>query len=819
MVYGQNARVNTSTESVRTNGGWRAPALWIVLAASLAYVAFLGWHWLPLDWSDKELSASASRVWDIRQAWQEQGELPWWTPNYMSGSSYGLNYARGFHLVPWLLLTPFFSFAVGGKLMALAAIFCGGVGMFFCARYFLKHDWAAALAAFAFLLHPEQLTRAMTQEHMPIITFMPFIPLVWWTFARALDARTWRNVFFCAVVVVLAMWADVKQLVVQGVFLTGYLAFWCWRNRAATKAALLTCAKITGASLVLGAFIVVPGLTEQPHIKLFLGDPLVAWQKTYGLHSGLGLVDRGGSLTRASMDGVRQAIQSGALRPTSQEEVARLQTQVGEVMGLQMDSPEKYAGLVLLLLVAGAALFNTRRQDRWLFWFSVGMLLLAVMLGSGLRSVWTGTWTVFGALWSLPGVTSETQMALLFIVAAVVGGLVWLARKKITTPAQWWLVGGTLAVFLFVPGFKLLAVLPYFKEIRAPGVFYALPFAYFGALLAGFFVTDVLAGERYAGKWRLGVGLAAVLMLVDYWPYQKDAKDNGVPARTLRNLEATYGALKQDSDMVKTYSLSGRYFHLLGPKLSGKPQVYEAFYNWMAPIGLGLLNQTGLSKEFFNLVGARYIILDKTDPSMGPNQQLSEALRKMYPVALENEDFAVFRNATARGYVTAYAGACAFVGDVRESAGLTLALAAQDWPLVQRPASDRDLARYTRVYPGVAQSPPPMKGTVVPLTDLQVRRETHGRLRINATVPTNCWAVVAESYYPFWRAEVDGRTTEVLRVSTGLMGVELPAGKHEVVLRYIVPRRYVVAGVLSAVALLAGLAGVMWERQRQRLAQ
>jgi hypothetical protein len=36
--------------------------LWITLAVSLGYVIYLGAHWLPLGMSERELSASASRV-------------------------------------------------------------------------------------------------------------------------------------------------------------------------------------------------------------------------------------------------------------------------------------------------------------------------------------------------------------------------------------------------------------------------------------------------------------------------------------------------------------------------------------------------------------------------------------------------------------------------------------------------------------------------------------------------------------------------------------------------------------------------------------
>jgi len=70
----------------------------------------------------------------------------------------------------------------------------------------------------------------------------------------------------------------------------------------------------------------------------------------------------------------------------------------------------------------------------------------------------------------------------------------------------------------------------------------------------------------------------------------------------------------------------------------------------------------------------------------------------------------VFRNDTARAYVTAYARACLYVGDVFKSATLALALSARNWPLVQaKEASAGEVPvdkqqKFERVY--VESSPP-----------------------------------------------------------------------------------------------------------------
>lgn len=808
--------------------------LYFTLVVAFLYCLWLGAHWLPLDYSDKELAAFVSRVWDIKRELAEHHHLAWWTPNYMSGSSYGLNHSQGFYLLPWLLLSAFTTLQAAGKLLTLGAIFASAVAMYFCARHFLRNGWGAALAALAFMLHPQQLLRGLDSEHVGVIVSIPFVPLTWLFFARTLESGRFRDLFWCAVAVVGMMWTHNKQAFVQFVFLACYLGYWLWpvERRKQWAAAARSCALIGAVSLALGAFFVVPGLLEAKHVKLFYGDPLEAWQRTYAFKSVVGFVDRNGSATRDAMQGVSAKLQVNGYRPHSEQEAGQLRAQITRVFALPTDAPEKYVGIVLLAVLGLTALFNRQRVDRWLFWFFVAMLLAGVMLATGSSNLWSANWTTLSALFGLDGVPQSTRLVALGAVVAAVVFLVLFYRRKLTTKRKKIIAGTALAVFLFVPAFKILTMVPFFKEIRAPFVFYDVPGTFFAALLAGFFVTDVLGGglgparptNDSAGRGGpprrvlVAVTVIAVLLLVDYWPYQKAAKDNGVPAHTLQNLQATYGAFRQDADWVKTYSVSGRYFHLLGPMYGGKPQVYEAFYNWMCPLGTGLLNQIGLSggvethRVFLNLMGARYVVFDKSDPNNAQSgmQQLHAAYRQMFPVALENEDFAVFRNDTAHPYVTGYARACAYVGDVRNTPQLALALAARNWPLVHR-ATVEEAGRFTQTYrEGYPASPPVGDGEIVPLSDVQFTRENSQLVRIKLTAPNACLAVIAESYYPFWRAEVDGKSAEVLRVSTGLMGLELAPGTHEIVLRYEPPRAYALAGIVSVAALLGCIVALVW---------
>ena len=789
----------------------RRIGLWITLAVALMYCSWLGWHWLPLSYSDKELAASASRVWDIKTELLTHHQLPWWTPNFMSGSSYAINHSRGFYLLPWLALSTCTDLATAGKLMALLAIFASAITMYFCARHFLGGpasrraagneapppvEWAAVLAAIAFMLHPEQIIRAAGAEHMTISLFFPFIPLLWLTFARLLETGGRREIGLFALVAVLAMWTDNKQAVIHFLYLGAYLVYWLWpKERRANPAGFArTFGWLAASGLVLGAFIIIPGLIEMKQIKLFAGDPLAGWQKNYAFRSLFALVDRDGTTTKATITALMTRLQTHP--PTTQGEVDALQ----HVFGLQMDSPEKYAGLVFLVALAATALWNYRRQNRNLFWFFVGMLLLSVMLATGLGNVLTANLDTLTALASSGGVPGMVWLSGLALAIF----LILFARRKLTSQPRWLLAGATLAAFLFLPVFSWIAHLPYFKDIRAPYSFYDGPSAFWVAILLGFFVTDVVRSNIP----KIVAGLA-VLLLIDYWPYQKPTVATGVPASTIQNLEAAYGSLRQDKDWVKTYSISGRYFHLLGPLYSGKPQVYEAFYNWQAPLGLGLLNQAGGgSPELLNLLSARYIVLDKTDPGMAQQTQLFAAYRKMFPVAVENEDFVILRNNTAHPYVSATTRACLYTGGLEKSAPLALALSARNFTLVDH--DPRPQQTYDCIYnDSSTPSLPAGTSAVVPLSDVQLTRENHQQIQIKLTTPQACIAVISESWYPYWHADVDGQRVEVLRVNCGLMGVAIGTGAHEIRLHYRPPAIYAGAGAVSLLGLLVCLGMVL----------
>ncbi|MCX7914853.1 MAG: YfhO family protein, partial [Verrucomicrobiae bacterium] len=439
------------------------------------------------------------------------------------------------------------------------------------------------------------------------------------------------------------------------------------------------------------------------------------------------------------------------------------------------------------------------RQNQSLLIFSGSAWLFGWMCAHGPSNVWSAHRQTVSALMRLEGVPSTTRWVVGLALIGCAAFLVWVGWRRLSTRSARIGLAIAVGVVLFVPVFRVVSVLPFFREIRAPFVFYDVHGAFFGALILGFLLTDVV--RRHAGWVAGGVALA---MVVDYWPYQRPCKDNGVQGSTLANLRAVYRALREDTEPVKVYTLSGRYFHLLGPMWSGKPQVWEAFYNWMAPRGLGdLVTQAGGDPTMLRVVGARYVLFDKSDPSMAGGSGMLEAYRKQFPVNVENDDFVVFRHPQPVSYVTGYARAWAALGDSEEWVRPALALANSGRVLIATDAIG-DATRFERVCRlGEPFSMPIQPIPLMSLSGVKVERLSAHEIRIVVGSETAGWLVIAESWYPFWKATLNGRPVVVHRAFQGLMAVELPAaGQHEVVLHYRPPAAYRFAMGLSAVALI-----------------
>jgi hypothetical protein len=81
-------------------------------------------------------------------------------------------------------------------------------------------------------------------------------------------------------------------------------------------------------------------------------------------------------------------------------------------------------------------------------------------------------------------------------------------------------------------------------------------------------------------------------------------------------------------------------------------------------------------------------------------------------------------------------------------------------------------------------------------------REDWNRRTIDLVMSQPGYLVLAYTYYPGWRATVDGQPTEILRANYAFMALPLAAGEHQVVLRYR-PASLMLGAIISGLSALA----------------
>jgi hypothetical protein len=89
------------------------------------------------------------------------------------------------------------------------------------------------------------------------------------------------------------------------------------------------------------------------------------------------------------------------------------------------------------------------------------------------------------------------------------------------------------------------------------------------------------------------------------------------------------------------------------------------------------------------------------------------------------------------------------------------------------------------------------------------------RVQLRATMVEPGFVVLADSYYPGWRATVDGEHTPIYRANSVLRAVYVPAGQHEVTFVFR-PLDFFVGAAVSGLALSFTVIVIIWTYRRER---
>jgi uncharacterized membrane protein YfhO len=118
------------------------------------------------------------------------------------------------------------------------------------------------------------------------------------------------------------------------------------------------------------------------------------------------------------------------------------------------------------------------------------------------------------------------------------------------------------------------------------------------------------------------------------------------------------------------------------------------------------------------------------------------------------------------------------------------------------------LAENPEFDPGLLDGAPP---------DGEVKLESYDNEELELTVRTDRPALLylAETFHPYWQAEIDGKPARIYRANLAMRAVFVPAGEHKLMMRYrSLP--YERGKLLSLVALIFLAIVVGWTTYRRQ---
>ncbi len=110
--------------------------------------------------------------------------------------------------------------------------------------------------------------------------------------------------------------------------------------------------------------------------------------------------------------------------------------------------------------------------------------------------------------------------------------------------------------------------------------------------------------------------------------------------------------------------------------------------------------------------------------------------------------------------------------------------------------------------------PPEEAGTGVTGTAAITTYETD-RVILEANLETAAFLVLADTFYPGWRATIDGEPTAIYRANSVVRAVALPAGRHTITFTFL-PIDFLIGSAVSGLVLLLATGLLLYWRQTSR---
>lgn len=752
----------------------QALVAWILCAVALS--AALA-SWLHGGVSNQELLANFAKANDFLQGMKQAGGIPWWTPMFLQGTSLAFAWTYMVANVALLVPSALFGFLAGPKIAVILCLAMGALGVWKFLGLWTESTAAAATGALLFLLSPSVLTRAFGFEHFVVISSMALLPWTFWAisiFARRPSCST-------AVLVATTYAAVCLAYGKTGVMaLPAVLIFASFEYARAEQRPRL-------GLILLSAFVFcllcvipsLPALRESRFVAMFEFGPFDGWQRAFSSKSPISFVDWAGLITRGVQPGFAPTTANG-----------------GTFLGL---------GGMLLLIVT----FSTRLMDR-----SEPAARARIFLALAFLMLWLsfGPKGVLGGQLSfleLSGGVADPIPALSWLMFVATG---WAIFRLVPQrwPAPNVIASLLCAVFYLVPGFRLVEWLPIYRNIRAPFDFFQVTGCVCLVVALAILAPAVISQIQNSRMRMAAAAFVALLIVVDAVPYARPILRPQMSSTVFANYLAAADHLNRSKVTGTVEFLSGRYFYLLTPFLTGRPLLNEAFNSYLQQRGIALLNAASGSSErrlrtFLRISGVSHVVVDKTDPDTG--SAAGERFALFLKPVFENDDFVVYENPErlADGFVA-------------QSTKRMSGTKPWSYPRALDAAAKGVLALDAKGDSGEKDpspaSDPPSEGDA--FMAASVLRSNYGSVTF-APVPATGWLTLSQAWHPDWTATVNGQLKTVRRALGAFPAVEVRKG--DAVSFFLRPPGWYPAciglGIASWIAALATIIAGVFRRRFQ----
>ncbi|MGQ9584961.1 MAG: hypothetical protein ACUVXG_06125 [Anaerolineae bacterium] len=341
-------------------------------------------------------------------------------------------------------------------------------------------------------------------------------------------------------------------------------------------------------------------------------------------------------------------------------------------------------------------------------------------------------------------------------------------------------------------------------------------------------------------RWGLA-GVVIVFVAMDFWPgslayrsVEQYLYPDEIAAHQWLDVQGEAGRYWVPVQVVAGSSVHWHYvWSSMGAQWNRRPAVTDNAFPWatfprhawqmLKPVLQVLIpavdpeaveKATGpLPREVLSLVNVRYGLVYRNEPVY---EEVVQRLVESggWRVLRQAEHVYLLENPTARPYLQAYRkGVLVQGGDEALQVEWLPGCLERGYALVERMGGREGTEGVIGTAGEDGCGSLPAVGEVeVQLAGGPPRRDA---IRVEAEAGEPFVLMVAESWYPHWKVEVDGERAELLRVNGGFLGVAVQGGAHEVVFRFCVPWYQKTGLVVSSLTLLGTVVWVMVPRSRR----